>query len=234
MIKIRAFRAPEDEVTCLKFIEGHRRLLEIHFGIVKITSRNSDWITNPNVLVVVAETETGDKILGGCRIQLSDGRIPLPIEDAIGKYDPNIYRFVDNQTCELGGLWNSMEVQGMGIGAIFLVRSCVVLTSQILTNKMYLLCAPVTVRMGKRVGALVDTSLGNNGTFYYPKEDFIATAMIHTDLEGLENAEENERNSILSLRENPIQTRIEKGPKMDLEIHYDLLLNRVNVPIISP
>jgi hypothetical protein len=228
MIKIRAFRAPEDEETCWKFIEGHRRLLEIHFGIVKITSSNSEWITNPNVIVVVAEDETGEKIFGGCRIQLADGINPLPIEEAIGKYDSNIHDRVNHQTCELGGLWNSMEVQGMGIGAIYLVRGCVVITSQIPTNKMYLLCAPVTVRMGKRVGALVDTSLGNNGTFYYPKEDFIATAMIHTDLKALSTADENERNIIHELRENPIQTRLEKGPKMDLEIEYNLLLEKVN------
>jgi len=227
MIKIRAFRAPEDEKTCWKFIEGHRRLLEIHFGIVKITSSNSDWITNPNVIVVVAENETGEKIYGGCRIQLSDGIHPLPIEEAIGKYDSGIHDRIDHQTCELGGLWNSMEVQGMGIGAIFLVRCCVVITSQILTNKMYLLCAPVTVRMGKRVGAVVDTSLGNNGTFYYPKEDFIATAMIHNDLNLLSTADENERNSILALRENPNQIRLEKGPKMDLEIQYCLQLENV-------
>jgi len=227
MIKIRAFRATDDEETCLKFIDGHRRLLEIHFGIAKVTSSNAEWIKNPNVIVVVAEDEKGDKIFGGCRIQLADGVHPLPIEEAIGKYDPSIHSSIDHQTCELGGLWNSMEVQGMGIGAIYLVRGCVVITSQIPTNKMYLLCAPVTVRMGKRVGAVVDTSLGNNGQFYYPKEDFIATAMIHTDLDKMATADEPERNIIQELRRNPIQTRLEKGPKTELEISYNLSLENI-------
>ena len=227
MIRIRAFRAPQDEETCLKFLEGHRRLLEIHFGIAKITSSNSDWITNPNVIVVVAEDERKEKLFGGCRIQQANGKNSLPIEDAIGKYDSTIYSNITPQTCELGGLWNSMEVQGLGIGAIFLVRGCVVLTSQIPVSKMYLLCAPVTVRMGKRVGARVDTSLGNNGNFNYPKEDFIATAMIHDDLINLSLADLKEKEIMLSLRENLNQTRLEMGPKGELEISYQLEINEL-------
>jgi hypothetical protein len=228
MIRIRAFRAPEDEKTCLKFIEGHKRLLEIHFGVAKITSSNSNWISNPNVIVVVAEDEKGEKLFGGARVQVADGIHPLPIEDAIGGYDPRIYDFVDQRTCELGGLWNSMEVQGMGIGAIYLVRCCVIITAQLDVSKMYLLCAPVTVRMGKRVGAVVDTSLGNNGIFYYPKDDFLATAMINSDLINLPTADDEERTAIWEQRNAPKQIRLEKGPKMDLEIDYSLELSNIN------
>jgi len=227
MIRIRAFRAPEDEETCLKFLEGHKRLLEIHFGIAKITSSNSDWISNPNVIVVVAEDEKGEKIFGGSRVQVADGILPLPIETAIGHYDPKIYQLAVPGSCELGGMWNSIEVQGMGIGGIFLGRVCVVVASQLPVHTMLFLCAPVTTRMVRRVGGVLASQLGDNGTFYYPKEDFIATAMIHTDLEKLSLADPTEREIMLSLRENLHQIRMENGPKGPLEIQYQLELSKL-------
>ncbi len=224
MIKIRAFRAPQDPETCLKFIEGHRRLLEIHFGIAKITSSNSDWITNPNVIVVVAEDEKGEKILGGSRVQVADNIHALPIESAIGHYDPKIHTYAVPGTCELGGLWNSIEVQGLGIGGIFLARSCMVLTTQLPVKNMLFLAAPVTVKMVNRLGGVLASDLGNNGTFYYPNEDFIATAMIHHELDSLSLADEREKQIIFDLRNNLSQSRIENGPKGELEIVYELEL----------
>lgn len=41
-----------------------------------------------------------------------------------------------------------------------------------------MLCAPTTVKMAKSMGCDVITELGEEGRFYYPKIDLIATAMI--------------------------------------------------------
>ena len=79
MIKIRAFRAVDDYEACMKFIEGHRRLLEIHFGVAKVTSTNIDWVYSENTVVVIVEDETGEKVYGGARVQMVDGKVQLPI-----------------------------------------------------------------------------------------------------------------------------------------------------------
>ena len=62
MIKIRAFRAVDDYEACMKFIEGHRRLLEIHFGVAKVTSTSNDWVHSENTIVIIVEDETGEKV----------------------------------------------------------------------------------------------------------------------------------------------------------------------------
>ncbi|MCK7559281.1 hypothetical protein MKQ70_31665 [Chitinophaga sedimenti] len=221
-IKVRAFIAPEDPEACMRFYEGHTKLLEIHFGIAKITSGNVDWLQHKNTIVVIVEDETGEKTYGGARVQLADGVIPLPIETAIGKYDPKIYADVHRGSAEICGMWNSKEVAGMGIGSLILSRVCVALMTQLPVDRVHVLCAPITTRMARRVGAVIDTSLGNEGTFYYPKDDFIATAMVINDLHVLQTADESEKTLIRELRRQPNQVRTETGPKGIFEVYYQL------------
>ena len=228
MIKIRAFRAIDDQEACLKFIEGHRRLLEIHFGVAKVTSTNVDWIKSEHTIVIIVENESGDKVYGGARVQMVDGEIPLPIEHALGHYDPKIFDVVKPGCAEICGMWNSMEVAGMGIGSLILCRVSVAIVNQLPIDKIYMLCAPVTTRMGKRVGAVIEESLGDKGIFFYPKDDFVATAMAILDVNDLVHAEEKERINILELREKPNQLKIEKGPKGESEVMYQLEIPNLN------
>lgn len=222
MVKIRAFRAIDDQEACMKFIEGHRRLLEIHFGVAKVTSSSNDWVTSENTIVIIVEDESGEKVYGGARVQMVDGKIPLPIEHALGHYDPKIFEFVKEGCAEICGMWNSMEVAGMGIGSLILCRVCVSIVNQLPIDKIYVLCAPVTTRMGKRVGAVIEESLGDRGIFFYPKDDFVATAMAILDVDVLEHAEERERENIFQLRNSPNQIKKEKGPKGEFDVIYQL------------
>lgn len=224
MIKIRAFRAVDDYDACMKFIEGHRRLLEIHFGVAKVTSTNIDWVYSENTIVIIVEDETGDKVYGGARVQIVDGKVQLPIEHALGHYDPKVYEYVIEGCAEICGMWNSMEVAGMGIGSLILCRVCVSVVNQLPINKIFVLCAPVTTRMGKRVGAVVEENLGDKGIFFYPKDDFVATAMAIHDCDTLTHAEEKERENIFELREHPNQIKNEKGPKGEFQVEYQLLI----------
>ncbi|HMR81672.1 MAG TPA: hypothetical protein PKE30_00970 [Niabella sp.] len=224
---MRVFKATMDQETCMKFIEGHRRLLEIHYGLAKITSSEASWMHHENTYVIVAESLDREKIYGGARVQLADGQLLLPIESAIGKYDPAIHQQAGPGTSEICGLWNSMEVAGLGIGSIFMARVGVVVAMQLNVEKIFFLCAPVTVRIGKRIGGVVETSLGNMGNFFYPKDDFVATAMVINDCKTLIHAEEKERKKILELVNNPEQQVIETGPKGELMVNY---LLKVQVP----
>jgi hypothetical protein len=42
----------------------------------------------------------------------------------------------------------------------------------------------------------------------------------------LDNADNFDRKAIFELRENPKQTRLEKGNKGEIEIEYNLILNK--------
>jgi hypothetical protein len=76
-----------------------------------------------------------------------------------------------------------------------------------------------------RVGFKVETSLGNNGTFYYPKEDLIATAVLLNDVPVLSTADPFEKAAIMDLRKNPVQHKVDPGPKdRIIEIDYNITI----------
>lgn len=227
MIRIRVFRAVDDPEGCEKFILGHRRILEIYYGIIKITSDNTDWVNDPYTVVIVAEDMDTKVIYGGAKVQVYDGKIPLPIQGAISKYDPFINDMVlaDHAlggTCEICGLWNSKEIAGMGIGSHILSRVGIAISNQLGLQSIFVLCAPSTVRMGKRNGFVIETSLGNQGLFFYPKDDFIATIMRLRDIHDFSLANPEELKKIMYLRENTNTIISEKGPKGEFEVQYEI------------
>lgn len=242
-IAIRAFRATDDPDTCIKFIEGHKKVLENH-GIHKVTSSNDEWMYNKAVFVVVVESINGDKLYGGARVHAADGITPLPIEQATWTMDPKIKeyvrKFAQNGTGELCGLWNSIEVAGLGIGSLFPSRVSVVIAEQIGLDTMFSLCSPVTLRFNQWIGSEVFPHVGNNGTFYYPKLDLIATAVFLDDAVNLSKAHPREREKMLFLRKNVNCVLAEKAPfkNVEVNVHYKLTVASANktefkIPLIG-
>lgn len=233
-IRIRAFRATEDPEACLKFINGHRRVLSI-YGIENITTNTEEWMYNRSIFVIVVESLDGEKIYGGARVQAADGMHPLPIEEATGKMDSKIYDLVKQYaqfgTGELSGLWNSKEVAGLGVGSLFPSRVAVVIAAQMGLTTMFSLCSPTTVRFNQWIGSNVLSCVGDNGTFYYPKLDLLATAVFLDDVDNLKNAHGRERDKMLFLRKNLKCIVQEKSPFKNLQInvHYDLEVKSANV-----
>ncbi len=226
MIQIRTFKAPDDPEACEKFIVGHQKLLEI-FGISKITSNRQDWVDDEHTIVILVEDKDTRAVYGGARVQMVSDRFSLPIVTAIGKYDDKIYEMINEDqqrggTCEICGLWNSREVAGMGIGSYILSRVGVAITKQLPVVSLFVLCAPITVKMGLRLGCTIERELGNDGLFYYPKDDLIATVMRLKNIDDLSLATDMERGKILSLRQDPHQFVVESGPKGAFEVEYNL------------
>ncbi|AHF14019.1 hypothetical protein NIASO_00045 [Niabella soli DSM 19437] len=226
-MRIRAFRAVDDPEACEKFIYGHRKILEIYYGIIKITSDSNDWLKDPYTIVIIAEDPETGKIYGGAKVQVFDGSAPLPIQSAVSKYDPLIDTVVWNDfkkggTCEICGLWNSKEIAGLGIGSHILSRVGIAISDQLGVKSIFVLCAPATVRMGKRNGFVVETELGKDGLFFYPKDDFIATVMRLRDVHDFSLANPQELESILLLRNSKTVRLAEKGPKGAFEVDYEL------------
>lgn len=232
-VKIKAFRASSDVEASLKFADGHKRVLEAH-GVKKVTSSNLEWTEDPSVFVLLVESLETGRALGGARVHASTATNLLPIESATVEMDPRIKEVVErearNGTGELCGLWNSMEVAGLGIGSFFATRAGVVICEQIGLSSLFALCAPYTVRWAQRVGCQILTDLGKEGTFYYPKEDLLATAVLLPDTKVLETAKPGEYDKILYLRDNLNTTMSENPPgkRFDVDIDYELEIKDAN------
>lgn len=231
VVRLRAFRAIDDPKTCERFIEGHAHVLTA-IGVQKVTSSKNDWMYNPAAFVLIVESLDGENVYGGARIHVAGGSQPLPIEQATGNMDPKIFdlvwRYAQEGTGEGCGLWNSREIAGYGIGSIFLTRAAIAIAPQIGIKSLFALCAPYTINLTKSVGYRMETSVGNNGTFYYPKLDLLATTMILDDVSNLQLASEEDRNAIQALRSHGDVVRIEVLRSKEIEIQYKLQLDNMD------
>ncbi|MBS1529577.1 MAG: hypothetical protein JSU01_04675 [Bacteroidetes bacterium] len=225
VVRLRAFRAIDDPAACQLFIEGHTHVLT-SIGVTKVTSNKHEWTQNPAAFVIIVESLDRKKVYGGARVHVAGGSEPLPIEQATAHLDPAVvdlvWRYAQTGTGEICGLWNSREIAGYGIGSIFLTRAAVAISTQIGLTSLFALCAQYTVAMAESVGYHRETSIGNAGTFYYPKMDLVATSMLHENIDTLSTAQPEDRDAILKLRESLNLVRAEVLRKKSIEIHYEL------------
>lgn len=222
----RAFRAVDDQASCLKFIEGHRNVLEA-YGITMITSNNAKWVTHENTYVIIAESSENNNALGGVRVQVADEAFLLPIVHAVGQVDAKIHEVINmhqgKKIAEACGLWNAKEIAGYGY-SFFILRSAIALAHQLSVDSLFALAAPVTVDMCLNAGFKIETYLGNNGFFNYPKLDLVATAMVINDLDKMSLSTESDRTHIFEIMNNPDQVAVVDGPRGPVTIDYRLSL----------
>jgi len=109
-----------------------------------------------------------------------------------------------------------------------LTRAGAAISTQVGIKSLFALCAPYTVKLAESVGYRIDTSVGNNGTFYYPKLDLLATVMIMRNLDTLTEADQENKDAILSLRNNSNIVRIETLRNKEIEIHYQIDIPNLN------
>jgi len=224
-LRLRAFRAIDEPEMCELFIKGHADVLT-SIGITKVTSSKDGWAKNPAVFVIIVESLDGEKVYGGARVHVAGGSEPLPIEQATGAIDPGIFQLVQNYaqegTGEICGLWNSHELAGYGIGTPLLIRTLIAISSQIGLTSLFALCAPYTVKPVVNCGMVLVDSIGNNGTFYYPKLDLIATVMVLNDVAELSKAREDDKLAILQMRAHPDNLKIHELKNKEISIDFQL------------
>lgn len=223
-ISVRAFRAPDDLESCKRFLEGHTDVLRA-FGIKKVTSATAEWMFNPNSYVITAECMETGEMLAGIRVHTIHEDHPLPMEEAIAKKDARVFDYVaqkaKNGTGEICGLWNSRSAKGLGISFLLMKMSCSIL-NQTGVDCLLGLCSPYTLPMLQSVGYVIDPTLGNNGTFYYPKDDLIATTIILRDIQKFRYADKDVARHILKMRKTPAGRTIEKTKDATLVVYYNL------------
>jgi hypothetical protein len=181
-------------------------------------------------------TDDSGEMIGGIRIQVADGIHSLPVEDAVGKMDPAIYDLVrdyanNGGVGELCGLWNSNKVKGIGVSVI-LVRAAISAINQLKFETLTGICAGYSLRMFQSVGFVINNNLGNNGDFIYPNENYLAHVVGILNGSTLSTATAYDKERMLTLRELPIQKRLEKGPKGELIVNYNLTVKNVNKIIL--
>lgn len=226
-ILLKAFRAIDEPSLCESFLEGHGNVLK-DYGVTNITSNTQKWMFNPSVYVVVAMDETATEVLGGIRIHLADGIEMLPVEKAIGKIDPNIHiivsSYLDEGVGELCALWNAKKIAGLGI-SMLLTYAGISITNQMTCKTLMGIGSDHTMEMFSKVGFTVDRSLGKNGDFVYPNENYIARVLGILNAKDLSTAEDYSRDKMLKLRTNPMQECVERTPKdSNIYVTYQLLL----------
>lgn len=228
MLRLRAFKALNDLESCQKFLKGHGDILS-SIGVNKVTSSQETWVENPGTYVLVVEDPETGEVLGGARVDTSYGNTRLPISAATGYLDPKIDDFIAREaefgTGEICGLWNSRKVAGLGFGSVFLTRAAVAITTQIKVKSLFALCAPYTVATAESFGYRTMKEVGNEGTFYYPKLDLLATAMLLPDTNNLADASELEQERVSSIRKDPNQRFEEVSRRRMVDVQYQLDLN---------
>lgn len=223
-LNIRAFQPIHDRELSERYLEGHAQVLK-DYGITSISS-NRAWMDMPCVYGVVAEDETGT-LVGGSRVQVADGIHPLPIEKAIGSMDTRIHEIIQHYSSqgvgELCALWNSKSVAGLGV-SVLLARAGISLVPQVGCGILMAICAEHTLKLLRKVGFVVNNSLGDGGKFMYPNENYITQVLGILNASNLDTAESVDRERMLSLMTNPQQIFVEEGSKESIEITYDLIL----------
>jgi hypothetical protein len=231
-IKIRIYKATDNLDACQRFAYGHAAVLE-SYGIKKVTSSSTSWFYDKDVYLMMVESISGDIIYGGTRIHIKNNEFKLPLESAIEDMAPEIntlLKFDKNaKTGELCGLWNAKIMSGSGLSTLLIkagvAKAGIFVAEKLNLKSLYTLSAPWTIGTVQTLGFVLEESVGNKGRFEYPTPDLIATVLVLKDIETLKNANYQERKDILSLRENPIQTRTENGPKGNMEVEYNLLVS---------
>lgn len=225
-LRIRAFRAVDDYNSSMAFAEGHIEVLR-NFGL-NLSSAKKTWMESPGVYVIIIESPESGEVFGGARIEVYDGIHTLPIVGAVSEEAPEIIPFLETHKAyrigEICGLWNSMAVAGLGVGSTYSIRSAIALAGMIGLSELVALCSPYTYRIANNYGFRLLEELGNKGAIPYAGANEIAHVTFQHDVAALPGASEEERNIILDLRNNPIQTKIDHARKQPVEVQYDLTL----------
>jgi hypothetical protein len=229
--KIFAFRAIDEPQLCKQYITGHVKVL-LDYGITNITTNNDIWINNPHIYCVVAQDNKSKELIGGVRIQIADGVHPLPVENAIGKMDSTIHSKVNNYALNGGigescGLWISKNVKDLGISR-YLMWASISSAIQLNFSTMLGICAGYTLKLFGEIGFVIDNSLGENGNFPYPNSNYIAHVIGILNALTLNTANQSDKDIMISLRNKPIQDRIETNKGFESNVSYHLVYEKIS------
>jgi len=207
-------------------VEGHKRVLHA-YGIKNISSFNTDWIGRDDVILIVAMSTDGNKILAGTRLQSGDKPEDLPLYQAVGHMDeglkPWLATLLKDGTMELNGMWNSIELAGMGLGVEWMVQSAMASMSILDLRNILALTSPVTRKMRDKMGWSIKDQFGDDGYFKYPNDKLLASIEQFIFPDDLPKSQKEVRVFLDELWADPTGYVMNiKGPKGKLKVSFNI------------
>lgn len=228
--EVRVFRADQHMDCCHDLVDGHQAVLQA-YGIKNLTTFNRDWIGDPSVIVIAAVAKgTGvdgksERVLGGARMHGVTALEKMPLIQAVGNQDENLVKhmqtYADEGAFELGGMWNSIELAGMGVEATFLIQAAMATLTMVGGRHLFALTSPVTRRMQGPLAFFTEEGIGKDGYFTYPTDRLRATIARYTFPENIEHVQPQVRELLENIWQDPERaTYGVQGPKGDLKLRF--------------
>lgn len=220
--KIYAFRAKDNPELCDLFISGHQKVLADH-GLEELIPTDDYWTKSNEVIVVLAINK--GKPLGGIRLEPKVKERLLPFEKSLIPFEPSITELIPklhyNSIYEACGLWNAKITAGNDLG-ILLCRVCVSIAPRLGIEAILSLNGVYTYKIPKDMGSEIIRSIGSNGLFKYPIERFHSALWIQNDLNKMKRASRECKTRVISLRDDPNQSYLEKNAKKGVNVKYHI------------
>ena len=228
--EVRVFRADQYLDCCHDLVDGHQAVLQA-YGIKKLTTFNREWIGDPDVIVIAAVAKgigvdgKTERVLGGARMHGVRDVEDMPLIKAIGNQDENLARhmqaYADEGAYELGGMWNSIELAGMGVEATFLIQAAMATLTMVGGRHLFALTSPVTRRMQAPFAFFTEEGIGQDGYFTYPTEKLRATIARYTFPENIDAVQSQVRELLENIWQDPERASFNvRGPKGDLKLKF--------------
>ena len=228
--EVRVFRADQHLDCCHDLVDGHQAVLQA-YGIKKLTTFNREWIGDPDVIVIAAVAKgigidgKTERVLGGARMHGVSNVEDMPLIKAIGNQDENLAHhmqaYADEGAYELGGMWNSIELAGMGVEATFLIQAAMATLTMVGGRHLFALTSPVTRRMQAPLAFFTEEGIGQDGYFTYPTEKLRATIARYTFPENIEAVQPQVRELLENIWQDPERASYNvQGPKGDLKLKF--------------
>ena len=125
-------------------------------------------------------------------------------------------------TIELNGMWNSIELAGMGLGVEWMVQSAMASMSMLDLRNLLALTSPVTRKMRDRMGWMIHEEFGDEGYFKYPTENLRASIEHFIFPDDVPKSEQEVRSFMEGIWEAPIGHVMHfEGPKGKVKVIFN-------------
>jgi len=191
-----------------RYYQGQKQVLS-EFGVSGIASiKNNWWENHLTYMITVTDQKTGE-LGAGIRLDVVDDNHPLPIQEAIKHLSPDIVPRVhryNHVMAEVCGLWIKKEFSERGLAhQLFTIATSIALKLRI--NLIVGLSNQYTTQLMQKCGYTIVTSIGENGRFPYPNENYTST-VLELDPVKLQTVCEADKQEIVALRKQPVQTKV--------------------------
>jgi hypothetical protein len=226
-ITIKAFRAVDDRVRCARYLIEHIRVLE-DIGVASALKPDISWCTDPDVVVIVAEHPRLGMV-AGIRLHKAKAGHVLPMERSLRDLDPTIAErlaeLMPSGNGEIAGLRNAHRFAGRGV-PMLLMEAVVSIANQLALSSLVTFIAEYVAPYARKCGFVLMEDLRNGGDFIYPVPSIRTHAMVLPDMLTLSASKPEDRQRILSLRLRPSQVRDEQPKKVEIEVTYELIVDK--------